>query len=74
MGEEEQALHIAALLRRRIQDGQDEQMAAVRHKREEEEEAAAARGALREHGSFQLQMVVLTAPVACRARGARSRY
>jgi hypothetical protein len=76
MGEEEQALHIAALLSRRIQDGQDEQMTAVRHKKDEEAAAAAAaaHGALREHGSFQQQMVVVMAPAACRARGARSRY
>lgn len=75
MGEEEQVLHIAELLSRRIQDGQDEQMAVVRHKSEEEEAvAAAAHGASREHGSFQQQMVVAMAPVAYRARGAHSRY
>lgn len=69
MGEGERALHIAALMSRRMQDGQDEQMAVVRRKREVEEA-----GAVREHGSFQQQMVFVMALVACRAHGARSRY
>lgn len=69
MGEEGRALHTAVLLSRRMQDGRDEQMAAVRHKREVEEADA-----MREHGSFQQQMVVVKVPVACRAHGARSRY